>query len=262
MLATWILGCAATNAEQVDYSKEILCCGKWTVTAHELAAEDCCASTRLPDWRGRRSDTRHFFGYQFGAIALLYVMPESVSGWTDEQKDEYSLSQWWDNVTHPTWDTDDFYINYILHPYWGGAYFVRSRERGYGDADSFWYAAALSASYEFGAEALFEQPSIQDLIVTPVGGWFVGRYFMGLRESILAGHFSGSELPFRERFLLAATDPLGAINRTVDGWFGLDQRLTVHPYLKMRSVRSPAMHERPGALQSERVYGITVSWSW
>ncbi|HSD70057.1 MAG TPA: hypothetical protein VLB07_10910, partial [Woeseiaceae bacterium] len=44
----------------------------------------------------------------------------------------------------------------------------------------------------------------------------------------------------------------------VDGWFGPDQRLTVHPYVKMRALRSPAMHERPGSLQSGRVCGITV----
>lgn len=260
-LAACLLGAAAADGEQFDYGKQSPCCGNWYVPVQDLAEEPCCASMQMPDWRGRRSDTWHFFGYQFGAIAILYVMPESVSGWTDEQKENYSLSQWWDHVTHPRWDTDDFYINYILHPYWGGAYFVRSRERGYDDVDSFWYSAMLSTSYEFGAEALFEQPSIQDLIATPVGGWFVGRYFMGLRESILAEHLPGSDLPFRHRFLLVVTDPLGAINRTVDGWFGLEQRLTIQPYVKRQVLRGPALENRD-LTRSERVYGITFTYSW
>jgi hypothetical protein len=229
--------------------------------ADDLSFENCCSVALRPDWRGRRTDTYRFFGYQVGAVAILYVMPESVSV-TDEQKENFSLSQWWEHVQHPTWDGDEFYINYILHPYWGGAYFVRSRERGFSEADSFWYSAALSASYEFGVEAFAEQPSIQDLIVTPVGGWFVGRYFMALREDILAGHDPMTELPFRQRFILAMTDPLGAINHTVNGWFGLEQRFNVQPYVKVRAVRDRFADVGPVPPQTERVYGINFTYHW
>ena len=83
-----------------------------------------------PDREGLRRDTWYFLGYQWITIGILYIAPESVSGWTDEQKEEYSLSVWWDNVTSPQWDSDDFYLNYIMHPYWGAAYYVRARERG------------------------------------------------------------------------------------------------------------------------------------
>lgn len=169
-----------------------------------------------PDRRGRRSDTRHFLAYQVASLTILYALPESTTGWTTEQKENYSLGRWWDNVRHPEWDSDDFFINYVTHPYWGAAYFVRSRERGYGDLDSFWYAAALSASFEFGAESLFEAPSIQDLIVAPVGGWLLGRFFMSVRQDITGGRDDPSELPFRHKFFIALTDPLGAINNTVD----------------------------------------------
>jgi Domain of unknown function (DUF3943) len=216
---------------------------------------------RQPDARGRRSDTLHFFAYQGVSIAILYALPESVTGWTDEQRENYSLAQWWDHVQHPKWDSDEFYLNYIAHPYWGAAYFVRSRERGYGDYDSFWYSAGLSASYEFGAEALFENPSIQDLIVTPVGGWLVGRYFMSVRDDI-AAKGDVSDLPLGQRVVLTLTDPLGAINRTVDGWFGLEQRFTLQPFFVRREVRHPV---EDGALrppENEPVYGFTFTYAW
>ncbi len=262
LFAAGIFCGAAACGQPADYAVEIVCCGTSNDPADELTFENCCSTERRPDSRGRRSDTHHFLAYQFGAIAVLYAMPESVSGWTDEQKEDYSMSQWWDHVTHPRWDTDDFYINYILHPYWGGTYFVRSRERGFGEADSFWYSAALSTAYEFGAEAIFEQPSIQDLIATPVGGWFVGRYFMALREDILAGHDPGTRLPFRQRFILTMTDPLGVLNRAVDGWFGLDQRFNVQPYVKVRPVGNPVTGDGPVPDQTERMYGINFTYVW
>jgi hypothetical protein len=215
-----------------------------------------------PDASGRRSDTLHFLSYQGASIVILYALPESVTGWTDEQKENYSLKQWWDHVQNPVWDTDKFYLNYVLHPYWGAAYFVRSRERGYGEQASFWYAAALSASYEFGVEALFENPSIQDLIVTPVGGWLVGRYFMTVRENILANAADVSELPFQQRAVLTLTDPLGAINRTVDGWFGLEQRFTIQPFVMTHGVHAPAGDGVLPRVETEQVYGLTFTYVW
>jgi Domain of unknown function (DUF3943) len=219
-----------------------------------------CGTPPPPDQRGRRSDTAHFLAYQFAAIAILYALPESATGWTDERKENYSLKQWWENVQEPHMDSDDFFLNYVTHPYWGAAYFVRSRERGYGPMASFWYSATLSAIYEFGAEALFEEPSLQDLIATPVGGWLVGSYFMHVREGIYAGHADGSEMPFKHRFVLVVTDPLGAINRTVDDWFGLDERFNIHPMIYDRPVAQRLGGDGSGS--TERVYGIgfTVVW--
>ncbi len=219
-------------------------------------------SFSMPDRAGRRSDTLHFLSYQGVSVAILYALPESFTGWTDEQKESYSLSQWWDNVQNPEWDTDDFFLNYVAHPYWGAAYFVRSRERGFGELDSFLYSAALSASYEFGAEALFENPSIQDLIVTPVGGWLVGRYFMTVREGILADYGDSGELPFGRRAVLAMTDPLGAINRSIDRWLGLDQRFTIQPFVVTQAVRRPIQDGALQSVESEQVYGFTFTYVW
>lgn len=215
-----------------------------------------------PDRRGRRSDTRHFLAYQVASIAILYTLPESTTGWTTEQKKNYSLGQWWDNVRHPEWDSDDFFVNYVAHPYWGAAYFVRSRERGYGNLDSFWYAAALSASYEFGAEALFEEPSIQDLIVTPVGGWLLGRYFMRVRKDMTRGRDATGELPFHQKFVITLTDPLGAINNTVDRWLGLEHRFNVRPFLRTQRIRDRVDGDHAASEDSEQLIGITFSYRW
>ena len=214
-----------------------------------------------PDRDGLRRDTWYFVGYQWTVIGLLYVAPESVSGWTDEQKKGYDMSYWWDNVTHPQCDSDDFYINYVLHPYWGAAYYVRARERGYTDRQAFWYSALLSSLYEFGAEALFEEPSIQDLIVTPVGGTLLGRYFMGVREDIIDRETELGYRTRRDKWLWVLTDPLGSLNQQVDRLTGRKVKAQVRPYFVPAQRFEMVRH---GALEvgSEPVYGIELRIRW
>jgi len=171
------------------------------------------------DWRGIKQDTGYFLGYQFAAIGILYVAPEEISGWSDEQKDDRDFDKWKDNAGNPQWDEDDWWINYLLHPYWGGAYYIRAQERGFDRGQSFLYSALLSTLYEFGAEALFEAPSYQDLIVTPVAGYLLGHYlFTPLRERIRAQR---GEPDWAGKTLLFLTDPLGVVNVTTDRILGV-----------------------------------------
>ena len=220
------------------------------------------SSDAIPrDRKGLRRDTWYFLGYQAATIGLLYAMPESVSGWTDEQKEGYSMSIWWDNVTHPQIDSDEFYINYILHPYWGAAYFVRARERGYSDVESFWYAVLLSSAYEFGAEALFEEPSIQDIIVTPVGGTLVGMYFMTVRDGLREREIALGKRTTKDRWLWVLTDPLGSLNRQFDKLFGWDTELQVRPYAYMQHLdRGMLIETKPW--EKDRVYGLEFRLQW
>ena len=187
------------------------------------------ANVDARDWEGLKRDTWYFLGYQWVTIGVLYMAPESVSSWTDEQKEGYDLSYWWDNVTHPEIDSDKFYLNYVLHPYWGAAYYVRAQERGYGPRESFWYSAMLSTIYEFGAEALFEEPSIQDLIVTPVGGALLGGYFMKLRRNIRDREDERGYRTTGDKWVWVLTDPLGSLNRQVDRLFGRNTRGDIRP---------------------------------
>jgi hypothetical protein len=169
------------------------------------------------DYAGLRRDAAYFFGYQFFIVGLLYVMPESVSAWTDEQKEEYTFDKWWHNVSHPRWDPDKWYINYILHPYWGMTYYTRGRERGLSQSGAFWFSFTLSSIYEFGLEALFEPVSIQDVIFTPTVGALLGWYFEDTRREIKRQ----STFSAWDKTILIATDPLGVLNTMVDNLFGV-----------------------------------------
>ncbi|MEJ2608976.1 MAG: DUF3943 domain-containing protein [Candidatus Thiodiazotropha sp.] len=171
------------------------------------------------NYSGLRHDAGYFFGYQFFIVGLLYVMPESVSSWSDEQKKEYTASKWWHNVTHPRWDPDKWYINYILHPYWGMTYYNRGRERGLSESGAFWFSFTLSSIYEFGLEALFEPVSYQDVIFTPGVGSLVGWYFEDTRREIK----SQATFSFWDKTILFATDPLGGLNEIVDNLFGIEE---------------------------------------
>jgi hypothetical protein len=175
------------------------------------------------DWRGISRDTAFFLGYQTVVIGIIYLLPESVSRWTEEQK-QVTFERWWENVQHPVWDQDPWYVNYIGHPYFGATYYVRARERGFGAFGSFWYAAMLSGLYEFGVEALFERPSYQDLIVTPVIGGLLGAFvFEPLRQRIK----SKPERQWYDHLALVLTDPLGAANSVFERVLGLKTEIGI-----------------------------------
>jgi hypothetical protein len=186
------------------------------------------------DFAGLRKDTAYFLGYQFFIVAALYYLPESVSAWTDGQKEKYDFEKWRYNVKHPHWDGDQFYINYILHPYWGMTYYTRGRERGLTETGAFWYSFGLSTLYEFGLEALFEPVSIQDVFVTPGVGSLMGYYVEGVRREIK----SQRDFSVWDKTILIATDPIGSLNTIVEGMFssGVDSKLELQTFY-----RSPAL---------------------
>jgi len=179
-----------------------------------------------PDWSGLARDTGYLIGYQFIGFAILYVSPESVSNWSPESKKHYDFSKWTHNVSSPTVDTDTWWINYVLHPYWGSAYYLDARGRGFGRWGSFWYSVLGSSLYEFGTEAFAEHPSVQDIFVTPIVGSLLGmiletpwRYLLAKGESRNAG----------ESVLLYLIDPLGQLNHGMDRLFGIESgRTTVN----------------------------------
>ena len=208
-----------------------------SLSEYQNSASDLDAG---PDYQGLRQDTYYFLGYQLAAIGVLYVMPEGVSGWDSEARDEYSISSWKDNVSDPQWDSDDYFINYVLHPYWGAAYYVRGRERGLARTGAFWFSTMLSTVYELGLESLFEEPSIQDLVVTPIGGFLMGDYFMRLRDRISDRTIATGKITRKDKMLLALTDPLGSLNRKANRIFGRETQVTVDTYVQTRPLLDSA----------------------
>lgn len=216
------------------------------------------------DWGGLKEDTFYFTFTQMAVIGVLYLSPQSISGWTPEKKDEYSFTKWRTNVRNVVWDTDQWWINYTLHPYWGGAYYVRAAERGYGPAPSFWYSFMLSTMYEFGAEALFEQPSIQDMIFTPGLGFFVGQYFMSVREGINYRAMNGEALSGTDKAKLFFTDPLGSVNRRINGALGRQVSFTLAPAVMVaeRAASSDADNTVNGGRAGDLFSGLRLHLTW
>ena len=167
----------------------------------------------------------------------MYVAPDSFSKWERHDQKDFRFKKWKKNVSNPVWDKDDFYINYILHPYWGGTYYILGRERGLNRVSSFWFSFFLSSLFEYGAEALFEPVSIQDMIVTPVAGALLGEYvFSPIRQWARAD----GELTWSDKVLLIMTDPLGMINAGLNRFRGVDTQVRFCQ-LKMENVVPPGI---------------------
>lgn len=123
--------------------------------------------------------TRNFFVPAVGMMALLFALPKSFTGW--DSFDAQNLGEKWkSNVkAGPVMDEDKWVVNYIGHPYAGAAYYVVARHAGFTKTESFVYSAFMSAFFwEYGIESFAEVPSIQDLILTPVLGAFLGEFFV------------------------------------------------------------------------------------
>jgi Domain of unknown function (DUF3943) len=198
---------------------------RWQLPHEDDIAEngDATPGALARDWRGLGRDTAFFLGYEAVVAGVLYLLPESVTKWTADQR-KTSMSQWWENVQHPQWDEDNWYVNYLGHPYFGAIAYVRARERRFGAFGGFWYAALLSTLYEFGIEALFERPSYQDLIVTPVGGLFLGALvFEPIRKRIQGK----PERQWYDHLTLAVTDPLGTANSMLERSLGTEADIRV-----------------------------------
>ncbi len=136
--------------------------------------------------------------------------------------------RWKENVAAgPVWDSDNFYINYLGHPFSGAWYYTMARNDGIDVYGSFLYSAFVSTFiWEYGYEAFAEIPSIQDLISTPVIGSFMGEYMYYLEGELdkNRGYIFGSK--YLGNIAYFAIDPLGNIADGIGGLF--DVSVTMH----------------------------------
>jgi hypothetical protein len=129
-----------------------------------------------------------YVGSTIIAFGVLWLMPESVTGWDKESmKDGGFWKRWRDNVKNgPVWDHDGFLLNWIMHPYMGGIYYMTARGSGFKRWESFTYSVIMSTFFwEYGVEAFAEKPSWQDLIITPTLGSVIGETFFVLKRKIV-----------------------------------------------------------------------------
>jgi hypothetical protein len=222
------LGClVAPLGAEVPAAGRISRVGDLTPEAGVADDERAGPGTVIRDWRGLGRDTAFFVGYEAVAAGVGYLLPEDVTQWTATQR-RISLQRWWENVRNPKWDPDRWYFNYLGHPYFGAIVYIRARERRFGALGGFGYAALLSGLYEYGIEALFERPSYQDLVVTPVGGLLLGALlFEPIREHIRRK----AVLHWYDHVTLALTDPLGVSNSLIERLGGQQTEIRVQWYV-------------------------------
>ena len=177
------------------------------------------------DWDYLKEQSYTILGLSLATVGLMTLLPESATNWDEDDRNLSDLgSKWWDNVSHgPVWDNDDHYLNYIMHPYFGGVYYTAARHSGFNEWESFLYSATVSTFfYEYGIEAFAEIPSIQDIIVTPLFGAAVGELMFETELDITAngGEVLGSDtLGEVSLFLL---NPVGHIHYWVSDWWKVD----------------------------------------
>jgi hypothetical protein len=167
------------------------------------------------DYKQLRNNTLLMVGGCVVGAAVLFVAPESVSHWDrGEMLSHAFFDQWWDNVSHgPVHDSDDFFLNYVTHPYFGAAYYMGARSAGASAPYSFIYSTLASTFFwEYGIEAFAEVPSMQDLIITPVIGSVFGEAFYIAKRAIIANDYCVLKSKFVGHTILFVLDPLNEIN--------------------------------------------------
>ena len=125
------------------------------------------------------------------------------------------LNTWKTNLkSEPEWDTDEFGINFIGHPYQGTLYFNAARSQGYTYWQSLPFALAGSATWEYFGENTL--PSYNDLIYTPLNGAALGEILYRLSSNILDDRTRGGERVMRE-IAAGILNPVRGLNRLLQG---------------------------------------------
>ncbi len=122
---------------------------------------------------------------------------------------------WKTNLTSaPEWDTDDFGINFIGHPYQGTLYYNAARSQGYTYWESLPFAVGGSLMWEYFGESTL--PSYNDMIYTPINGAALGEILYRVSSNILDDNSTGRERTIRE-ILAGIVNPVRGFNRLLQG---------------------------------------------
>ncbi len=131
-----------------------------------------------------------------------FITPDQNYGHVTWEDIDHNLHSSW------VWDQDEFSINQIGHPYQGMFYFTTARSAGL----DFWESAAYTTLFGNIPWELFcecETPSVNDLIITSVGGASLGEMFH---------RFSADSWHTRFRWLSYFITPMEGINYHLFKW--------------------------------------------
>lgn len=146
------------------------------------------------------------------AAGLLYIMPESVTKW--DRDDINDIFNKWKKRTKqgPIVDSDELWLNYIAHPYFGALYYLQPRMAGFD-----WNVSALfsfvtsSFFWEYGIEGFAEIPSWQDIIITPAFGALLGEGFYQLIRYIQMNNNELFGSWWLGKSIIWILDPIGSL---------------------------------------------------
>lgn len=179
---------------------------------------------RSEKYRSMITETRNMGILSLGIMALLYVMPESISKWDKDEMQFKTLGKKWkeNNQAGPVWDQDEWGINYIGHPYFGAAYYMVARNQGLTPLESGAYSFLMSSFlWEMGIESFAEVPSKQDIIITPLIGSVIGEAFYIWEQRIEANNNQVWGSSFLGKSMLVFLNPAGTtsagINHLLNG---------------------------------------------
>lgn len=235
-----------------------------------LSADDNSANRLLrhlstapeKDWDYLMGQTYTILGLSVATVGLMTFLPESITSWTAEDRDFSNLSQkWWDNVSDgPIWDKDEHYLNYVMHPYFGGVYYTAARHAGFQEFESFLYSFAMSTFFwEYGVESFAEIPSIQDIIVTPLFGAAVGEWMYLAEQQIVANDSEVLNSEMLGSVSLFFLNPVGHIHYWVSSlWQGdADVKMNYDPWINNQDAAQFALDA--GAKYDSQFMGIAVN---
>ena len=146
-------------------------------------------------------------GFEAVGYGILAALPSDISGWEKGVFKQYGSNMRRAYTAPPVFDHDKWYINYIGHPYQGTVFYnaVRSQNA------KMWQSALFTLGqvyvWEYVIEAGLEQPSIQDLIVTPISGILLGE---GIHRATMAMAKNG--FTWYEATAVVILNPIFAIN--------------------------------------------------
>jgi F0F1-type ATP synthase membrane subunit c/vacuolar-type H+-ATPase subunit K len=111
---------------------------------------------------------------QLAGLGILLLLPSSISQWPEDPLKDGLKNLKRAYTQPPVWDKDRWWVN-AGHPLAGAVYYNLVRSQDATPFQSFLFSTFQSVAWEYGMEAVAEQPSIQDLLSTSTIGALIGE---------------------------------------------------------------------------------------
>lgn len=144
-------------------------------------------------------------GAGMGVMALL---PPNTMGWEGMTPSISHIGRGF--IEGPRLDNDVWYWNVVVHPLVGAEYYLLARNRGAEGWQAALYSALISIYWEFGPEAIFEYPSTQDLIITPLAGAILGECRYQARKALIDPRTGRANSTWKQ-VIVVILDPVEAL---------------------------------------------------